>query len=131
MCYRNRNYGWTHVRYFQDPVGWVRSAESESTCTADKIPVVLTSSWNPGGTCIADGGASSEFDRDREVVVVFSLMSCLELISSCAIGQHEQQCVQFLDFGPGWTESQHLTKYLQLLLEHPLRYQCSLYHLNR
>lgn len=64
--------------------------EIESRHTEDKIyAVVLTSSLNPGGTCITDGGGSSESEGDGEVAVVSSLMSCLELISHNAMGQHE------------------------------------------
>jgi hypothetical protein len=81
-----------HLWYFLSLVGWVRSVEIKSRHAADMVQVVvLTSSLNPGGTCIADGGVSSELDRDRghEVAVVSSLMSCLELISNCATGEQE------------------------------------------
>ena len=58
--------------------------------TEDKVyAIVLTSSLNPGGACITDGGGSSELDRDRGTVVVSSLMSYLELISHNAIDQDE------------------------------------------
>ena len=62
----------------------------ESRHTEDKVyAVILTSSLNPGGACMTDGGGSSELDRDRGTVAVSSLMSCLELISHNAMGQHE------------------------------------------
>lgn len=47
----------------------------------------LTSSLNSADTCITDGGASSELDRDRETTVVSSLVSYLVLISHCGTDQ--------------------------------------------